>query len=220
MVPSNGNPEDLQFQREVSRILLRQLQEHGFVLTGSGALREHGLIDRPTADVDVFTEMQSADEFTLVTDRAVDELRKSGYDVEVLRDSKAFKNITVTQEHRSIEVDFGVDYRGHAPAKMDIGPVLSVEDAVASKVTALYGRGLPRDFLDVDAIRQSGRFSDEFLMDAAQQHDPGFDPKYFGVSVQRVQQLVVDEVRDYGVNDDQLKELQLRMSSWGQDLAN
>lgn len=220
MMPSNGNLEDLRFQREVSRILLRQLQEHGFVLTGSGALREHGLIDRPTADVDVFTEMQSADEFTLATDRAVDGLRKSGYDVEVLRDSKAFKNITVTQEQRSIEVDFGVDYRGHAPANMDIGPVLSVEDAVASKVTALYGRGLPRDFLDVDTIRQSGRFSDEFLMDAAQQHDPGFDQKYFGVSIQRVQQLVVDEVRDYGVNDEQLKELQLRMSSWGQNLAN
>ena len=40
-------------QREVARIALDSLE--GFALAGSGAIREHGVIDRPTEDVDLFT---------------------------------------------------------------------------------------------------------------------------------------------------------------------
>lgn len=62
------------------------------------------------------------------------------------------------------EVDLGVDWRAHDPVWMDIGPVLAVADAVANKVCALFSRAEPRDFLDVDAIRQTGLFSDADLL--------------------------------------------------------
>jgi hypothetical protein len=35
---------------------LRSLDGTSFVLAGSGAMREHGLVDRPTEDVDLFTD--------------------------------------------------------------------------------------------------------------------------------------------------------------------
>ena len=42
-------------QREVTRIALSGIAGFGFALAGSGAIREHGVIDRPTQDVDMFT---------------------------------------------------------------------------------------------------------------------------------------------------------------------
>jgi hypothetical protein len=43
-------------QREITRMALRSLDGTSFVLAGSGAMREHGLVDRPTEDVDLFTD--------------------------------------------------------------------------------------------------------------------------------------------------------------------
>lgn len=49
----------------------------------------------------------------------------------------------------------------------EVGPLLSQSDAVGNKFAALYGRGEARDFVDVDAIRADGRFTDEQLLSAA-----------------------------------------------------
>ncbi|MBA3249942.1 MAG: hypothetical protein H0T66_06480 [Geodermatophilaceae bacterium] len=49
--------------------------------------------------------------------------------------------------------------------------MLHIDDAVGSKVTALVGRGLPRDFIDVAATL--ARYSREQLMSLAFARDPG-----------------------------------------------
>ena len=50
-------------QRDVARIALSDAADSGFALAGSGAIREHGLTQRPTADVDLFTVMSAQDKF-------------------------------------------------------------------------------------------------------------------------------------------------------------
>jgi len=50
-------------------------------------------------------------------------------------------------------------------------PVLSLGDAVGNKVSALYSRGETRDYLDVDAIRSSGYFTDAELVRTAGDRD-------------------------------------------------
>lgn len=57
--------------------------------------------------------------------------------------------------------------------------MLHADDAVANKMAALYGRALPRDFLDVDAILASGRYSRERLLELAAAADDGFDRHMF-----------------------------------------
>lgn len=57
---------DLPMQREVARIALAGVD--GFALAGSGAIREHGIIDRPTEDVDLFTASQDEAEFSTAVD--------------------------------------------------------------------------------------------------------------------------------------------------------
>ena len=48
-------PSAVEQQRAVATLILTVISGDDFALAGSGALREHGLLDRPTQDVDVFT---------------------------------------------------------------------------------------------------------------------------------------------------------------------
>ena len=57
---------DAAAQREVTRIALASVE--GFALAGSGAIREHGVIDRPTEDVDLVTANADEDAFSLAID--------------------------------------------------------------------------------------------------------------------------------------------------------
>ncbi|NUR03515.1 MAG: hypothetical protein HOY79_45470 [Streptomyces sp.] len=63
---------------------------------------------------------------------------------------------------------------GRRPARF-----LHPDDAVANKVTTLFGRAAPRDYLDLNAVLASGRYSGEWLLQLASEHDAGVDPRYF-----------------------------------------
>ena len=74
------NPEqarEVAVQREVARVALAGVD--GFALAGSGAIREHGMIERPTEDVDLFTTSQDVTAFSVAVDQVTDQLRGSGY---------------------------------------------------------------------------------------------------------------------------------------------
>jgi hypothetical protein len=45
-----------ELHRQVAVIALRAAAGHGFALGGGNALLAHGIIDRPTQDVDVFSD--------------------------------------------------------------------------------------------------------------------------------------------------------------------
>jgi hypothetical protein len=77
------------------------------------------------------------------------------------------------------KVELAVDWRAHDPVQLAVGPVLHSDDAVANKVCALFGRALPRDFLDVDAALISGRYTREQLLELAAAADHGFDRLLF-----------------------------------------
>ncbi|MET7774983.1 hypothetical protein ABZU94_08835 [Streptomyces mirabilis] len=68
---------------------------------------------------------------------------------------------------------------GSPACLLEIGPVLHPDDAVANKVTTLFGRAAPRDYLDVNAALASGRYSGGRLLQLASEHDAGFDPRHF-----------------------------------------
>jgi hypothetical protein len=82
-------------------------------------------------------------------------LETAGYRVEVTRrpeDSDGeFAQLAVSRGEQSMLLDLARDWRQQPPVHLDIGPVLHLDDAVGSKVTAMVGRGLPRDFIDVAA---------------------------------------------------------------------
>lgn len=123
---------DLAVQQEVARIALAVVQ--GFALAGSGAIREHGVIDRPTEDVDLFTTSQDVTEFSAAVDAVTEQLRGSGFTVDQIRRAPQYARLHVaTNDGRQLDVDLGVDWRHDDPVRLDVGPVLSLADAVGNQ---------------------------------------------------------------------------------------
>lgn len=212
---------DDQLQRDVTRAALAALGGTSFALAGSGAIREHGIIDRPTQDIDLFTSDVDVARFDVAVSTVVNELRKSGHTVDELRHVTQFARLHVTTaEGRFVEIDMGVDYREDEPVALSIGRVLSLEDAVANKVGALYSRAEARDYLDVDAIRASGKFTDGDLIDAARGRDAGFDVSIFATQLCGVLRIRPEQVAPYDVEPAQFDAIKERLAEWAAELRS
>ena len=212
-------PSAVEQQRAVATLILTVISGDDFALAGSGALREHGLIDRPTQDVDVFTIDAATERFQGAVERTTAVLVEHGYQVVPIRRLAQFARLAVTaSDEYQFEVDFGVDWRAHDPVWLEVGPVLALTDAVANKVGALYSRAAARDFLDVDAIRQSGRFTDAELVQFAAEHDPGFDLPMFADQLGLVATLRPSLLAEYGVSAEALAAIQQRLLTWRQQI--
>ncbi len=62
------------FQTEVARVALSAAKDHGFALGGGHALIAHGIVQRPTEDIDLFTDRDDGvdDATTAVAQRLSD----------------------------------------------------------------------------------------------------------------------------------------------------
>lgn len=227
MTEAGGDPaaepqgRDVVVQREVARIALAGVESAGFALSGSGAIREHGVIDRPTEDVDLFTTDQDTERFGDAVDRVIADLQATGHQVEPTRRAALFARLRVRAANGvELDVDLGVDWRENDPVRLELGPVLSLADATGSKVTALYSRAEARDYLDVDAIRADGRFTDEQLLAAAAARDPGFDLTMFTAQLEAASRLRPAQVARYGIDAAGLDEIQGRFARWAAQLRS
>ena len=206
-------------QREVARAALAGVE--GFALAGSGAIREHGMIERPTEDVDLFTDSLDVSRFDRSVDQVIGQLRRSGYEVGETQRVPRFARLHVaTSDGLQLDVDLGVDWRHDDPVFLSVGPVLSLADAVGNKVSALYSRGEARDYLDVDVIRASDRFSDDQLITAAAERDAGFEVGMFAQQLAAASRLQPAQVARYGVTADQLEAVKARCLEWAETLRS
>lgn len=213
---------DLDGQRRVAALLLAVVGPDGFALAGSSAIREHGLTARPTHDVDLFGgPTMPPDEFQHCVDRAQTALCEKGYRVDRSRSFPSFVRLQVHDATGAeLEVDFGINWRARAPATMSIGPVLSEADAVAGKLSAVYSRGEVRDYLDLDTIRGSGRYSDEELLELGREQDPGFEAVMFAQQLSRVADIPPSYAEQYGVSAADFTGVQERLYSWAVTLRD
>lgn len=209
-------------QRHVARLLLEVIGDAGFALAGASAIREHGLTDRPTHDVDLFAgPAVSTEEFQESLARGEAALRNHGYQVTRTRSFPFFARLHVVDaDGAELEVDFGINWRAHPPVRFAVGAVLSEADAVAGKLSAVYSRGEVRDFLDLDAIRQSGRYTDGDLIALGREHDDGFDVGMFAAQLSRVMDLLPAEADEYGVDTDAFTAVQQRLTDWAVSLRD
>jgi hypothetical protein len=206
------------FQRRVAAVALSATMPRGFALAGSGAIREHGLTNRRTADIDLFTPSADPGSFAEAVAELTAQLRGDGFSVRLSRQFELFARLEVSADGAVVDVDLGVDSRGREPVVLAIGAVLSEIDAVAGKVVALFGRAEARDFLDVDAIRRSGRFSDADLLAAAAEHDSGFDRRVFVDMLRSVQRIGPRRVAEYDVLGPELEQVKSRLLAWADEI--
>ena len=205
-----------ELQARVTRLLLNAVADSGFVLAGAGAIRQWGLTDRPTEDVDLFTgHTTTAEQFRAALDVAESALTAAGFEVGRSRTSDYFARFHLHEEGEEVlDVDFGINWRADAPVDMTVGPVLSERDAIAGKLSAVYSRGEVRDFLDLDSIRATGRFTDPELLALGREHDDGFDADMFAAQLSRIATILPTQAANYGVTVDEFAQVQARTLAW------
>jgi hypothetical protein len=122
--------------------------DHGLALAGGYAVRLHGMGNRPSGDVDLFTDWQSRGDFPAVADLVIAALTANGYTVTVEARADTFARLifvpTNAPDAKPQKMELAAGWRAHPPVTLDVGPVLHPDDAVGNKMGALYGRALPR----------------------------------------------------------------------------
>ena len=208
------------FHERLARVGLAAVSTYGFALAGGYAVQAHGLLVRPSDDIDLFTTADAEAEFPTAVAAAVEAYRQDGLDVTVLIDSPGFARLDVTDavEKITAKVELGIDWRQHPPTTLAIGPVLSPDDAVANKVTALYSRAQARDYIDVHAALTSGLYTGPDLLRLALEHDPGFETTMFAIALRAIHRLPPAEFTAYGLTEPQVEALILRIDSWADEI--
>jgi hypothetical protein len=114
--------------------------QYGLAVAGGYAMKAHGLVERPSEDVDFATAASVSLEE--IMSALADAYSKAGYDVEVLavddRRGHLLVRFPVSGAYR---VDVLKEPLNYPLAMMEFGPVIALPDAVALKMGALHDRG-------------------------------------------------------------------------------
>jgi len=176
-----------ELQREVAAIALRAAARHGFALAGGNALIAHGIIDRPTEDVDLFSDQEVG--VAAAAQAVQDALREAGYRAERRDRTDGLGDVfegmgqglaewlVTAPGGRQTVLQMAHFGRSRGPVTMDVGPVLDLEDLAGWKVCALASRVEPRDYVDTAAALR--HYSVAELIRLAKQLDPGLEDRDF-----------------------------------------
>jgi hypothetical protein len=167
------------FYRDVARIALTVARAHGFVLGGGVAWLVNGLVERPTEDVDLFTGTDGG--VAAAAGGVAAALERAGYRVTRPEADELFagmdadiREFTVAAGGQALRLTLCRLDLHRAPVVMDVGPVMHLDDLVATKVAALVNRREVRDYIDVAAARS--RYPLATMLELAYAADPALDP--------------------------------------------
>jgi len=211
--------------RQVAAIALAAAADYGFALGGGNALLAHGVISRPTQDVDLFTDQEHGVAAAVGAVEAA--LRRAGFESERQDQSAGLADLfpglgeglaewivaAVGGEQTMLQLAY-FD-RGRDPVVMDIGPVLDLEDVVGGKVCALASRVEPRDYADVAAALE--RYSPAQLIGFARRLDPGLTGRDFADAGQRLDQMDDRTFTEIGLSLRDVAALRERLAIWPRD---
>jgi hypothetical protein len=211
-----------ELHRQVAEIALRAAARHGFALGGGNALIAYGIVDRPTEDVDLFTDEDGGVPAAAAGVEAA--LRAAGFEAERqsrlgdlaeviygLEDGLAEWIITAPDGRQTMLQLARID-RDRRPVIMELGPVLDLEDVVGSKVCALASRAEVRDYVDTAAAL--GRYSVSQLIGFARRLDPGLTDEDFADAGRRLGWLSDEVFERYGLEQRDVERLRDRLAAW------
>ncbi|QLQ35965.1 nucleotidyl transferase AbiEii/AbiGii toxin family protein [Micromonospora robiginosa] len=212
------HPHD--FYREVARVALAAAGPHRFVLGGGVAWAAHGLVTRPTEDVDLFADVEGAAAAAATDVR--DALRRAGYRVDESDPGglgevfdgydRDLRDFVVSRDGREIRLSLARLDRHRSPVVMDFGPVMDVRDLIANKTAALVNRREVRDYIDVSAALD--RYAVPELLELARQVDPALDDEDVRAAGRYLDGLPDRRFTRYGLDTARIAEVRRRMAVW------
>jgi hypothetical protein len=211
-----------EFHRAVAATALRAAARYGFALGGGNALIAYGLVDRPTQDVDLFTDREHG---VRAAAGAVEQaLRAAGYAVEREDSTSDLADIfdgmgdglaewlITGPDGAQMMLQMAHFERDRRPVTMDLGPVLDLEDVVGWKVCALASRVEPRDYVDTAAAL--GRFTVGQLIGLAKHLDPGLTDRDFADAGRQLDRMPDGLFARYGLSPAGVTLLRERFTDW------
>ena len=205
------------FYRDVARIALAVATKHGFVLGGGVAWLVNGLVRRHTEDVDLFTDTAGAVEAAAGEVTAA--LTAAGYRVVREQGDELFagmgadiQEFLVAAPDRALRLTLCRLDRRRAPVVMDLGPVMHLDDLVATKVAALVNRREVRDYIDVAAALE--RYPLPRVLELARAADPALDPEDVAGAGRYLDRLDDARFARYGLGPDEIARLRQRLTEW------
>ena len=214
-------------QREVATIALRVAARYGFALAGGNALMAHGVIDRPTEDVDLFSDQETG--VAAAADAVEAALRAAGFaadrqnGVDDLGD--IFEGIgeglaewmITSPDGRQTMLQMAYFDRVRGPVTMDVGPVLDIEDLAGWKTVALVTRVEPRDYIDIAAALD--HYTIGQLIGLARQRDPGLEDRDFTDAGRQLDRMPDGLFARYGLAPADVAALRKRFADWPRRIA-
>ncbi|SDS91236.1 nucleotidyl transferase AbiEii/AbiGii toxin family protein [Actinoplanes derwentensis] len=205
------------FYRDIARIALNVADKHGFVLGGGVAWLVNGLVARPTEDLDLFTDTAGA--VAAAAGEVTSALTAAGYRVVPEEADELFEGMNadiqeflVAGEHRALRLTLCRLDRNRAPVVMDLGPVMHLDDLVATKVAALVNRREVRDYIDVAAALE--RYPLPRVLELAHAADPALDPEDIADAGRYLDRLDDARFTLYGLDRAAISALRSRLSDW------
>jgi hypothetical protein len=93
--------------------------------------------DRPSDDVDLFTDCNAGPTCPAVTDLVIRALVDSGFLVDARARADTFARLLITPndepDTEPQKMELAADWRAHSPVTLNIGPVLHPDDAVGNQ---------------------------------------------------------------------------------------
>ena len=188
-------------------------------LAGGGAMLAHGIVDRATKDVDLFTDRDSVEAVTVAGALRI-ALESAGFSIRPAPRPPHENRFVAIEPSAGAEVLVEVFPDGgrlHDPVHLDVGPVLHRDDLAADKTLAMWGRGEPRDFVDVIALLNE--YSEDALIRLAGEKDRGFTAESFAVSLRLVERIIPRRWEVAGVSPQQAAAIRATLLDWADRLT-
>jgi hypothetical protein len=211
-----------ELHHRVTMVALRAAARFGFALGGGNALIAHGLIDRLTQDVDLFTNEETGVEAAASSVEAA--LHDAGFAAERegttaeladlfdgVAEGLAEWIVTAPDGQRTM-LQMAYFDRAAQPVTMDVGPVLNLEDVVGGKVCALVGRAEPRDYIDTAAALTL--YTLDQVIAFARRLDPGLDDRDFADAGRRLDRWGDSVFAPFGLGPADVAELRAAFAAW------
>ncbi|MBV9444989.1 MAG: nucleotidyl transferase AbiEii/AbiGii toxin family protein [Streptosporangiaceae bacterium] len=208
--------------RQVASIALRAAGRHGFALGGGNALMAHGVVDRFTADVDLFTDREAG--VAAAADAVEAALTGAGFEAERQDKDDGLAGIfegmgeglaewiVTAPGGEQMMLQMAYFDRSRGPVTMDVGPVLDLEDVIGGKVCALASRAYDRDYVDTGAAL--ARYSVDQVIGFARRLDPGLDHRDFSDAGRRLDRMDDAAFARFGLGPGDVAELRARFAPW------
>jgi hypothetical protein len=193
-----------EFHERLAQLRLVAVEQFGFVLAGGYAFHLHQITDRVSNDVDLFTDRFDAELFSHAEQALLDAYQRQGLRATVGLSLDVFRQINVVDPATGAEavVDLGFDARDRPPVRLEVGPVLALEDVAVSKVRTLVDRQAARDFLDVHGLLTRGHFTATQLVEITRQADPNVTSDVLAAVLERSALPETEEYFAYGIEPD------------------